>query len=112
MIIDTRIYACDTRSERNLPMDVQVLLVISLSVLVICIVAVSMYLVIILKEFKQTLQKINGVLESTDNIKNLFVNPIATISNIVATISETIKTVRSIRTIADETKDFKKKKED
>lgn len=93
-------------------MDVQVLLVISLSVLVICIVAVSTYLVIILKEFKQTLQKINGVLESTDNIKNLFVNPIATISNIAATISETIKTVRSIRTIADETKDFKKKKED
>lgn len=91
-------------------MDIQVLLVISLSVLVVCVVAVSIYLVVILKEFKQTIQKINGVLESTDGIKSLFVNPASAIVNFISTIAETVKTVRSIRTIADETKDFKKKK--
>lgn len=81
-------------------MDVQLFLVIILSILTFSIVIVCIYVIVILKEFKNTISKFNTTLDSVQHIKdNLFST--SSILGMISTIFETIKSVRSIRTIAD-----------
>lgn len=91
-------------------MDVQTLLVITLLILTISLVGVSIYVIIVLKELRATLAKVNGVLSAGDLINKLK-NPAQTIIELTKTVSETVNAVKSsVSTIADLTKEEKKKK--
>ena len=86
-------------------MDVQILLVIILGLLAVSLTVVCVYVVIILKEFRYTLRKVNYIIENAHRATDSLLSPASAMIGVASTILEAIKTVKSIRTIADVTEE-------
>ncbi|HXK52476.1 hypothetical protein H6802_02625 [Candidatus Nomurabacteria bacterium] len=95
-------------------MELQTFLIITLIFITLSIVAVSVYIILILREFKSTVQKVNGVLSVTETLSTKLANTSITFGNIVNAVMGAVKTVKTIRSIADfgdeENKDAKSKR--
>ena len=86
-------------------MDLQVVLIVILSLLTVNLIVVGIYVVMILKEFRETMKKFNKVLDTFENVTESVAAPIITLSNIAAGITSTLK-------VLDVFKSFKKKRSD
>ena len=85
-------------------MDVQLLLVFILVLLAVSLAVVAVYVVIVLKEFKNALKKVNIMLDEAHSLGSILSKP-ARLIPLAASILETVKTNKSISTIADIEKD-------
>lgn len=88
-------------------MDIQILLVFILTILTISLVAVCVYVVIILKDFRITLTKVNTLIDNADDlvqntndITQTVIAPTAAITGIVTAAMDAFKAVNSVRSIA------------
>ncbi len=87
--------------------DIQTVLIFILAVLAINLVVVGIYVILVLKEFRETIKKANSVLGDVSQITNVVTNPITTIAGIIAGVTESVKAVQSISNFVDRKKEEK-----
>jgi uncharacterized protein YoxC len=84
-------------------MDFQLVLILLLSVITVNLVVVGFYIIVTLKDFRQTLSKMDSVMDDTSSIIHGIANPLTLISGLVATLSKAISSTRSaITSLRDE----------
>ncbi len=81
-------------------MDIQIVLVFILAVLTVNLVFVGIYLVLVLKEFRETIKKANGVLDNIGQVTDIVSNPLMVVSGIVSALTQVAKAVRSIKPVS------------
>lgn len=81
-------------------MDIQVVIVFILAILTINLLVVGVYVVLVLKDLRHTLTRVNSVVNTIDNFTTSIANPMATVTSLVGAVTEGIRAVRSIRTLA------------
>jgi uncharacterized protein YoxC len=82
-------------------MDLQTILIFILAILTINLIAVGIYVVLVLKEFRETVKKANGVLDNVHTVTDAVSNPISAIAGIISGVTESVKAVKSISSLAD-----------
>lgn len=82
-------------------MDLQVILIFILALLTLNLLIVGFYLILVLKEFRQTVKKANIVLENVSSVTNAATSPIVSIVGMLGSVFEGMKTVKSIRSLFD-----------
>lgn len=82
-------------------MDIQGILIFILALLTLNLIAVGVYLILVLKEFRETIKKANLVLDNVHDVTNAVANPITTIAGIIAGVTNSVKAVKSISTLID-----------
>jgi hypothetical protein len=92
-------------------MDTQTLLVIIIALLSANLIFVGIYIVLILKEVKTTVMKINEILDSAATVSNAVATPIAGASGAISAFTEGVKAFKAIRGLA-KTKKYTKKVEE
>ena len=80
-------------------MDVQVALVVILSLLTVNLVVVGVYIVMVLKEFRETVRKLNAVLSSVQTVADSVVNPVTSLSSLFSGVTSGIKMFSAIKSI-------------
>lgn len=78
-------------------MDTQTLLVIIIALLSANLIFVGIYIVLILKEVKTTVMKINEILDSAATVSNAVATPIAGASGAISAFTEGIQAFKVIR---------------
>ena len=74
-------------------MDLQVILIFILSILTVVLTGVGIYVILVLKEFRETIQKANLIIDDVENITNVVSNPLSIITGAM----EAFKAVQSLR---------------
>ena len=82
-------------------MDIQTILIFILAILTVNLIAVGIYVILVLKEFRQTVIKANSVLDNVHDVTDFVANPVTTIAGILAGVSKGVKTVKSISSLFD-----------
>jgi hypothetical protein len=83
-------------------MDIQTVLIVVLILLTINLIAVGVYVVLILKEFRETVKKANSVLDNVHNVTNVVANPITSLAGIIAGVTQGVKAIKSISSLFDD----------
>jgi uncharacterized protein YggT (Ycf19 family) len=86
-------------------MDIQAILIFILAILTVNLIAVGIYVVLVLKEFRETVKKANSVLENVHEVTDAVANPITSIAGIIAGVTESIRAVKSISSLVDRNKE-------
>lgn len=73
-------------------MDIQIVLVIILAILTLNLVIVGIYVVMILREFRQTIKKMNFMLDTAVEVTQSVATPITNLSGILSTVTSGLKT--------------------
>ncbi|KKS16297.1 MAG: hypothetical protein UU77_C0031G0003 [candidate division WWE3 bacterium GW2011_GWC1_41_7] len=82
-------------------MDLQVVLIFILALLTINLMIVGFYVILVLKEFRETIKKSNSVLDNVHKVSDAVTSPISSLAGIVSGIAEGVKTVRAISSLRD-----------
>lgn len=85
-------------------MDIQTILIFILMLLALNLIGVGVYVVLVLKEFRETLKKANLVLDNVHDVTDVVANPITTIAGLIAGVSQGVKAVKSISSLMGDTK--------
>lgn len=85
-------------------MDVQAILIFILALLTLNLIAVGVYVILVLKEFRETIKKANMVLDDVHDVTDAVSNPISTIAGIISGVTESVKAVKSISSLMDRKK--------
>jgi len=80
-------------------MDIQVILVFILALLTINLVVVGVYLILVLKEFRETIKKTNSVLDNVQSLSNVVSNPLTLLTGFMSAVVQGYNAVKSINTI-------------
>lgn len=93
--------------------DIQTLLIFVLGILTINLIIVGVYIILVLKEFRETVKKANYVLDNVNGFADAVANPISTIAGIISGVTESVKAVKQISSLIEtnEKKEEKKKHE-
>ena len=83
-------------------MDIQTILVFILAILTINLIILGIYLILVLKEFRDTVKKANYVLDNVHEFTDHFSNPITTIAGIVSGVNESVKVIKGISNLIDD----------
>ena len=67
-------------------MDIQIVYIFLLSVITIIVAFAGAYFVLILKEFRITIQKINGMLDNVQNVSKALSSPLTILTGIMSGI--------------------------
>lgn len=78
-------------------MDFQIVLLIILSLLTVNLVVVGVYVVVVLKEFRQTVKKMNIVLDNATEITDSIAGPITAISSIATGLTQGLKVLSAFK---------------
>lgn len=78
----------------------ETLLLVVIALLTVNILFVGVYIVLVLKEVRQSITKINQILDSFAAISSAVATPIAGASGAVTAITEGAKALRKIREVA------------
>jgi len=89
-------------------MDIQTILVFILAILTINLIAVGIYVILVLREFRQTVKKANYVLDNVNGFTDAIINPISTLAGIISGVTESVKAVKQISSLMDKEEDKKK----
>lgn len=89
-------------------MDIQTILIFILALLTLNLISVGIYVILILKEFRDTIKKANKVLDNVHDVTDSVSHPVSTIANIVNSVVQSVSTVKAISSLLDNSK----KKED
>jgi heme/copper-type cytochrome/quinol oxidase subunit 2 len=82
-------------------MDIQVILVFILALLTVNLIVVGVYVVLVLKEFRETLKQANVVIGDVRSISSVVSNPITLVSGFVTALVKGYQATKSIRSIRD-----------
>jgi hypothetical protein len=82
-------------------MDLQVILIFILALLTINLLIVGFYVILVLKEFRETIKKSNSVLDNVQSVTDAVSNPITSLVGVVTGVVEGIKTVKSVTSLID-----------
>lgn len=82
-------------------MDIQIILIFILALLTANLLFVGVYVVLVLKELRETIRKANSVLDDVQSVSSLVTNPISSIAGVVSAVAEGYKTVKSISSLRD-----------
>lgn len=58
-------------------MQIQIVLIFILAVLTVTLVGVAVYLILVLKEFRETIQKANNIIDDVENVTNAVAHPLS-----------------------------------
>jgi len=86
-------------------MDIQTILIFILSILTINLIAVGIYIILVLREFRQTIKKANYVLDNVNGFTDAIANPVSTIAGIISGVTESVKAVKKISSLMDNKED-------
>jgi uncharacterized protein YoxC len=86
-------------------MDIQSILIFILAILTVNLIAVGIYVVLVLKEFRETVKKANEVLDNVHDVTSAVSSPITSIAGIIAGVTESIRAVKSISSLVDRKKE-------
>ena len=78
-------------------MDIQVVLVVILSLLTINLIVVGIYVIMVLKEFRETVRKMNKVLDTVQSVSDSVAAPITNISGMMAGLTSGLKVFSAIK---------------
>ena len=78
-------------------MDFQIVLLIILSLLTINLVVVGIYVIMVLKEFRVTIKKMNSVLDDAPEITDSIAGPITAISSIATGLTQGLKVLTAFK---------------
>ena len=92
-------------------MDTQTLLVIIIALLSANLIFVGIYIVLILKEVKTTVMKINEILDSAATVSNAVATPIVGASGAISAFTEGVKAFKALKNLNTTTKKKKTVKE-
>jgi hypothetical protein len=82
----------------------QVTLIIVLGVFAVTLLCVGIYLIRILIEFKNTVTKANKVLDDVGDVTGAVSGPVTSLAGIISGVTESVKAVKSIRSLLDGSK--------
>ncbi|OGC70336.1 hypothetical protein A2415_05170 [candidate division WWE3 bacterium RIFOXYC1_FULL_39_7] len=82
-------------------MDIQTILVFLLAILTVNLIAVGIYVILVLKEFRETVKKANMVLDNVHEVTDAVASPITSIAGIIAGVTESVKAVKAISSLID-----------
>jgi prophage DNA circulation protein len=85
-------------------MDLQTVLILILILLTINLIAVGIYVLLVLKEFRETVRKANMVLDDVHEVTDAVANPITTIAGIFSGVTQSVNAVKSISSLLDSSK--------
>lgn len=88
-------------------MDIQTILIFILAILTVNLIAVGVYVILVLKEFRQTIVKANLVLDNVHDVTDTIANPVTTIAGIIAGVSKSVKAVKEISSLIENQKENK-----
>lgn len=89
-------------------MDLQVILIFILALLTVNLMIVGFYVILVLKEFRETIKKSNQVLDNVHQVTNAVSNPVTSLAGVVSAAVGGFKTIKSITSL----KDLSKKDEE
>lgn len=82
-------------------MDFNLVLILILSVITINMLVVGFYIVVTLKDLRETLKKMNTVLDDTGAIVHGIANPLNMVGGLVTAVVDAFKKTRSITSLRD-----------
>ena len=82
-----------------LPMDIQLAFVILVALLTGSAIIVSVYVVFVLKDFRGTIKRANGILDNAQKVTDAVRSPVVNVMSIADGIVRGIKTAKGIRSI-------------
>lgn len=82
-------------------MDIQIILIVILAILTINLIAVGVYVILVLRDFRETVKKANEVLDNVHQVTDIVANPITTIAGIIAGVTRGVKAVRAISSLVE-----------
>lgn len=82
-------------------MDLQIVLIFILALLTLNLMVVGFYVILVLKEFRETVKKSNAVLDNVHKVSDAVSNPITSLAGLVTGITEGVKAVKSITSLID-----------
>ena len=88
-------------------MDLQTVLIVILVILTINLIGVGIYVILILKEFRETVRKANHVLDNVGDVTDVVVNPITSLAGVITGVTQSVNAVKAISSLFD-----KKEKEE
>ena len=80
-------------------MDIQLVLVFILILLTINVLIVGGYVVLLLRDFRQTLKRVNSILDDVDSLSSIISNPMTILTTIAGTLKAGVKAVQTIKSI-------------
>ena len=80
-------------------MDIQTILIFILAILTINLIAVGVYVIMVLRDFRETIRKANEVLDNVHDVTDTIANPVTTIAGIIAGVTKSVKAVRAISSL-------------
>lgn len=80
-------------------MDLQLIIIFILSVLAINLLVVSFYIITTLKDFRDTLRKMNVVLDDVSVIAHGVANPLTILTGLVSAFTNAINTSKAITSL-------------
>ncbi len=63
-------------------MELQIVFIFILAVITVTLVVVGVYVVLVLKELRETIQKANQILGAVENVTNIVANPLSIITGL------------------------------
>jgi hypothetical protein len=88
----------------QLPMDLQTVLLIILGILTVNLVVVGVYVVLVLRDFRETIKKATEVLDDVGQMTGVAAGPVTTLAGIFAGVTESVKAIKSISGLMDKGK--------
>lgn len=82
-------------------MDIQIILIVILAILTINLIAVGVYVILVLRDFRETVKKANEVLENVHQVTDIVANPITTIAGIIAGVTKGVRAVKAISSLVE-----------
>ena len=82
-------------------MDIQIILIVILTILTINLIAVGVYVILVLRDFRETVKKANEVLDNVHQVTDIVANPITTIAGIIAGVTKGVRAVRAISSLVE-----------
>ena len=83
-------------------MDIQGILIFILAVLTVNLIAVGIYVILVLKDFRETIKKANSVLDNVHEVTDMVANPITSLAGVIAGVTQGVKAIKSISTLFEE----------
>lgn len=80
-------------------MNTQTLLILVISLLTINLLFVGIYIVLVLKEVRETMKKFNSILDTTKSTFEAVTEPLVGVSNAVSGFTEGLKVVNFVKAL-------------
>ena len=93
-------------------MDTQVLLVIIIALLSVNLIFVGVYIVMILKEVRRAVAKVNDILESASEVSSAVAKPIVGASGAISAFTEGVKAFKMLKSIRSKRSETEVEEED